>query len=645
MNTTYDSYSDVEDITRNISNKDCDVSISDALAGLRISALTKAAKMSPNVKEVTIGPRSPLKKEIVVENHQVEFKQESEENLLEDIIRKDLRYLLIMREHQAQLQETSEILCMNLIEKMMSRKAETAMCFGKMLSDECQRRAMEYKARKVQLLKELQNNDNLKILEMAKLDEQRNPIIHTQTLENMNRILEEQNKATARFASITDSHTKICICYNNISNILNTEPLAKDISNKYITSINTVIGNISVIMDLCKTGTVTDKEAKQAEVLAINIDNIKKKILNDLKEIKQQKLIQKQQEEELQRKEIEKKKAQEIKAAEIAQVQKAAPLQANKIKPTFYSIKNYEYFKQLSEFLHQYEGQYKELLENANLKKFRFDCQKAVNTPVNALSSVSGSHIKDKYEKLYKLLKGERVQVLDIYVTATQHPQGLAYCTALLAKKIVRQGDLVVSSNPDAAFPLASVTVALWSQFPEFGKLLEAYFHRQCPYLVPMLLPQKEGQSNKEFYISRGYTYNDEGVVEKQDKFLKRMSGIFRLRCAIWVAKSPKFINATNPCGLRYGWQWLSSFINLKPESDICATLIHDFFIVCGSEFKKCYGKQFIKIIKLISKDYLQILQNIDEGGPKIRLEVFLQNVLTTGIIEPPSGLVQSRTW
>lgn len=644
MDSTYDSYNNMEEVTRNMSNKDCDLSISDALAGLRISALTKAARMSPHVREATIGPRSPLKKELK-ETQQDDSNQENDDKLLEDIVRKDLRYLLIIREHQTQLQETSEILCMTLVEKMMLRKAETAMSFGKKLSEECQRRAMQCKDRKLQLLKEMKSNDNLNILEMAKLDEQRNPIIYTQALENMNKILEEHNKATARFASITDSYTKICIDYNNISNILNTESLAKDICNKYITSINTVIGNITVIMDLCKANTITDKEVRQAEVLSLNIDNIKQKILNELKEIKQQELIRKQKEEELRQKEIEEKKIQEVKATEKHDTSKVIPVKSHRIKPTFYSIKNYDYFKQLSEFLDQYEARYKELLENSNLKKFRFDCQKAVNTPVNALSSVSSYHIKDKYEKLYKLLKGERVQVLDVYVTATQHPQGLAYCTALLAKKIVRQGDLVVSSNHDAAFPLASVTVALWSQFPEFGKLLEAYFHRQCPYLVPMLLPQKEGQTDKEFYMSRGYTYNDEGVVEKQDKFLKRMSGIFRLRCAIWVAKTPKFINSPNPHGLRYAWQWLASFINLKPEPDICATLIHDFLIVCGSEFKNCYGKQFIKIIKLISKDYLQILQNIDEGGPKTRLEVFLQNVLTTGTIEAPSGLIQSRAW
>ncbi|KPJ13921.1 Nucleoporin GLE1 [Papilio machaon] len=622
-----------------------DISISDQLADfekLRISALTKAAEISPLVKEVTIGPKSPLKNMTTKENKPVN-KDDNDLNLLEDKIGEDLRYTLMLKEYESKLLESSEELFKNLIEKMIAKHTESMRTFWKKQSEESERKALEMRAKRLQMVKQLQENDNLSVLDKAKLDEKNCQIINKSTIENMNRILEEQNKAASRFAGITDSRTKVCICYNDICNILNSEPHAKTIYDKYVTSIDAIIGNVNAIMDLCKSGIITDKEVKQAEILSVNIENIQRKILEDLNEIKQK-------EEEAKKKEIEEQRIQkenEIKKAINENVEKTDTTieQPKKTIPMFYSSKNYAYFVELRDFLNAYESTYKDLLENTNLKKFRFDCQKAVNTPVNALSSVSGAHIRDKFDKLYKLLRGERVQVLDTYVQATQHPQGLNYCTALLAKKIVRQGDLLVSSNPEAAFPLAAVAVALWSQFPEFGKLLEANFHRQCPYLVPMLLPQKQGQTDKEFYISRGYSYNEDGAVEKQDKFLKRMSGIFQLCCAIWIAKMPKFVNTPNPHGLSHGWKWLASFINLKPEPDICATLLHDFFSVCGSEFYRNYKKQFVKIIKLISSDYLKILENIDEGGPKTRLEVYLQNVLKTGQVPPPSGLLPPNTW
>lgn len=640
------TYSCMDNLSKTM-NKSCDISISEALSDferLRISALTKAAEISPFVTEVTIGPRSPVKKKPTV-NKMPPLSNQEFVDLIEDKLGEDLRYTLLLKEYEAKLQDNSEDLYKNLVEKMFNTYTETMHRFWKKQSDDCKRKTLELRARKLQMAQQLQDNVNLTLLENVRLDEQESQIINQQTIENMNKILEEQNKATSRFAAITDSHTKICICYNEITNLVIMDSQVENILEKYTTAINTIVENISAILDFCRTGTITDKEVKQSEILSSNIENIRQKILKDLEVAKQHEYMQKQKEEESKQREIETKKAEDAMKAEKASIKHTLVEQAKRSQSMFYSEKNFDYYEELKHFLDLYENSYKDLLENTNLKKFRFDCQKAVNTPINALSSVSGVHIRDKYDKLAKLLRGEKVQVLDTYVMASQHPQGLYYCTALLAKKIVRQGELLVSSNPEAAFPLAAVAIALWSQFSDFGKLLEAYFHRYCPYLVPMMLPQKEGQTDKEFYMSRGYTYNDEGVVEKQDKFLKRMSGIFRLHCAIWTAKTPRFINSSNPCSLCFGWKWLASFINLKPEPDISATLLHDFFIVCGSEFLKHYGKQCIKIIKLVSTEYLSILNNIDEGGPKSRLEVFLQNVLKTGHIPPPTGLLPPHTW
>lgn len=649
MDRSYDiSFSSYEDLSTNHnSTRKGDISISEQLAGferLRVSALTKAAEMSPLIKEVTIGPRSPQKKDLklIKEPEKITEEENYGEDLIEDKIREDLRYTLIMKKYENELLEASSENFNMLLDNMKTKRAHFMTNICAQQREEYKRQALQRKARKIEMLKKLQENDNQNVLNKARLDEQNSQIINTQTIENMNRIIEEQNRATARSAALSENFTKICECYKEISNILNIEPLAQSICDKYSTVTKTVVDNIYNIIQICKTNGVSDKDVKQAEILYMNIENIKGKILGEIEVMKQQESLKKQKEQEelLRKKEQEEKDLQNRKAAEMAAAAEAERLkreQPKKTKPVFYSARNYEYYEKLRTELEQYEAQYKDLLQDVNYKKFRFDCQKAVNTPVNALSSVSAVHMRDKYDKLSKLLKGERVQVLDTHITATQHPQGLFYCTALLAKKIVRQGDLLVSSSTEAAYPLAAVTVALWSQFPQFGRLVEANFHRYCPYLVPMYLPQKEGQTTQEFYLSRGYTYTD-GVVEKQDKFLKRMSGIFRLRCAIWIAPMPKFINLPNPNGLRYGWQWLASFLNLKPEPDISATLVHDFFIMCGSQCDKHYGRQFRKILELTNNQYLKVLENIDEGGPKTRLEVYLQTVIQSNVPAPPES-------
>ncbi len=74
------------------------------------------------------------------------------------------------------------------------------------------------------------------------------------------------------------------------------------------------------------------------------------------------------------------------------------------------------------------------------LKAYRFDLQKAVNTPINSISIQSASHIKDKVQRLCSLLAGRPVEVVGKRVSVTTHPQALNYCRILLAKKIVVSG-------------------------------------------------------------------------------------------------------------------------------------------------------------------------------------------------------------
>lgn len=99
----------------------------------------------------------------------------------------------------------------------------------------------------------------------------------------------------------------------------------------------------------------------------------------------------------------------------------------------------YEYVDQESlqkyinsqQFLENYVKNYDEFLQSASTKKFRFDCQKAINIPVNAISGISERHLRDKYERLHNLLTGKSSP------NVNQHPHGIAFCKNTLAKKIV----------------------------------------------------------------------------------------------------------------------------------------------------------------------------------------------------------------
>jgi nucleoporin GLE1 len=213
----------------------------------------------------------------------------------------------------------------------------------------------------------------------------------------------------------------------------------------------------------------------------------------------------------------------------------------------------------------------------------------------------------------------------------------------LLAKKFVLQGDLMISSNPEASFCYATIIVSLWNDFPNFGKLLLGYFYTQCPYLVPFYIPKTEEQTNEEYYVSLGYRYVD-GQIEKQDKFLKRMTGILRLYFAILIAK-PKRGQPKNPHDIKNAWNFLSSLLKLEPQLDITATALHTFLETVGFEVERVYGNAFKKLLRIIIEKFMPALKKIDSGGPVTRLEVLLQDYKSKGWFDKPNGILSSNFW
>lgn len=60
----------------------------------------------------------------------------------------------------------------------------------------------------------------------------------------------------------------------------------------------------------------------------------------------------------------------------------------------FVNEKRLRYYQTLMAFLDEHTAAFKPLLDDVNWKKFRFNCQKAVNTPVNALTAVTSQHLR-----------------------------------------------------------------------------------------------------------------------------------------------------------------------------------------------------------------------------------------------------------
>jgi len=275
-------------------------------------------------------------------------------------------------------------------------------------------------------------------------------------------------------------------------------------------------------------------------------------------------------------------------------------------------------------------------------KPYKFSLQKAVNTPLNSLSGVSPSHLQDKVDKLVQLLSGQQVTVVDKTISTTQHPHARSFCLALAAKKLAKQGEDVVSVDAKSAFPAATLALALWDKYPEFGNLLLAYMFEMCPFLVPFHPQQSAGQDDKSYYITLGYKYEGD-TIEKQDKYLKRMSGLARLYSALSVSHLPKAsTTTTHPHPPAKLWSSLASVLNLTPHTDITASFLLDMLEVGGNSMFANYGKQFGKLLVVIKDKYFPLLESVkSEGGPTVRLEQFLTTAIRGQSIREPEGILR----
>ncbi|XP_048857169.1 mRNA export factor GLE1 [Brienomyrus brachyistius] len=309
-----------------------------------------------------------------------------------------------------------------------------------------------------------------------------------------------------------------------------------------------------------------------------------------------------------------------------------------------------KWHQQLQDFADKCALSFDELNNTKDLqtKKLKMELQKAATIPVSQISSISGSKLKEIFDKIDKLLSGRPVQSGGKSVSASHHPSGLDFVSYKLAEKFVKQGEEEVASHHEAAFPIAVVAIGLWELHPKVGDLILAHLHRKCPYSVPHYPPMKDGTSVEEYQRILGYRVEDSGV-EVQDSFLKRMSGMIRLYAAVIQLRWPHGNKqGESPHGLNHGWRWLAQMLNMEPLADVTATLLFDFLEVCGHALMKQYQGQFWKLIFLIKDDYFPRIEAVTSSGQMgsvMRLKQFLENALRRREIPPAKGQLSPYFW
>ncbi|KAH8394665.1 hypothetical protein KR222_001347, partial [Zaprionus bogoriensis] len=333
--------------------------------------------------------------------------------------------------------------------------------------------------------------------------------------------------------------------------------------------------------------------------------------------------------------------AQETPSAAPAPATPSAGISSSYVHPT-----RLAYYNEIIALYQSKVDAVKPLQTDEAWKKYRTNCQRTINVPLNAITAASPQHLTNNFDKLYNFFAGQPVRTTDgSTITINDHPLARDYCILLMAKKFVSQSDTAISSNPQAAFPFASVIVSFWKLLPDFGKIFLAYMYKESPYLVPYVIPQQAGQTPEQYLKTMGYRLSDSNELEKPDMFLKRQTGISRLYAAVIITPGRKADGPTHCFGLEEAWRWLTHIMLIKPLPDICATMIMEMLQTLGFELWRAYGRNFLKLLMYIQTIYMPQLSQYDEGGPKMRLEMLLSKFLRERQIPQAVGVLPPGFW
>lgn len=110
------------------------------------------------------------------------------------------------------------------------------------------------------------------------------------------------------------------------------------------------------------------------------------------------------------------------------------------------------------------------------------------------------------------------------------------------------------------------------------------------------------------------------------------------------VAKLPKDSASTShPHDPVNVWRLLAGVMSLHPVADITATVLLRVLEVTGSRMFASYGHLFWKLLGVMVKEYVLMLEQVKvEGGPVERLVDFLAIAIKQKAIKEPDGVLKA---
>lgn len=268
--------------------------------------------------------------------------------------------------------------------------------------------------------------------------------------------------------------------------------------------------------------------------------------------------------------------------------------------------------------LKQVEDQLEPFKKDAQQKDYRLQVKKAINTRVGQISA-TWSRIQECTLSLLSLL--------DQY-SKDAVPGRKDFAELTMALRLVDDAEVGIRAQPRAAWPVAEVACRVFDSFPIIQDLFTGLMFRSCPYLQPDYSGSKVGRKTLAASQRDGEAFTE---------FADRMVSYHRLWLAILVTQED----------LGSIWHWFARTLN-EPPCPISAPMVHAALDASGADAQKRFGKQFVKLVAYIDKEYMADLEKLQlqtkgEEADRLRashsrLRRWLDAFKHSGRASPPEG-------
>ena len=202
-------------------------------------------------------------------------------------------------------------------------------------------------------------------------------------------------------------------------------------------------------------------------------------------------------------------------------------------------------------------------------------------------------------------------EIIELIKQTQSNQLAFKWILNFISDAIISQAETEVSVKPKSSLPLAKLTLNLMIIFNDLQYFLFAKFYTKCPFLIGYSCSNETEEGRIRLGFNRDETTNK---WENEIQYNERLSGISTLYSVITRLQiNQSFIGyndqIVHPLPISNSWIFLSRLLDIPTNqlNEIHFTIVGAWWDACAIQFLQAYGRQSIKLLKLIVNEWTSV--------------------------------------